>query len=99
VECTPSQRVRAARKKRTLQVANAHSRIPFDRATAIISGFSAGAAFWRGRREGEKATMELIGMRLEKTKLDQIVKNRKLVEFAEIRPMSCKSKCVSIKSK
>jgi hypothetical protein len=41
-------------KKRTLQDANAHSRIPFDQATAIISGFTAGAAFWHGRREGER---------------------------------------------
>ena len=32
------------------------------------------------RLEGEKATTEMTGMRLEKTKLDPIVKNRKLME-------------------
>jgi len=36
--------------------------------------------FMSRRLEGEKATTEMTGMRLEKTKLDPIVKNRKLME-------------------
>jgi hypothetical protein len=40
--------------------------------------------------------MEIIGMRLEKTKLNPIVKNRKWKEYGVIAPVSCGSRWVSI---
>ena len=42
--------------------------------------------------------MEMIGMRLDKTKLDPIVKNGKWMEYGSITPMSCGSRCISIES-
>jgi len=42
--------------------------------------------------------MERIGIRLDKTKHDPLVKNRKWMEYGAIRPMSYDLRFISIKS-
>ena len=55
--------------------------VPFDKATVIISGyFAAGRFIARTLGGGKRATMKIIGMRIDKLELGPIAKTRKWME-------------------